>query len=156
MGMILQYIFYDEEARKILTADPMLAYLYDNHAKGFEQRPPGVEVRDAGCTQVNGWYRRMEHGEGPPRIWPSTNVAWIIYGNAGRRWYEKDDGGYIYCRDGDGHWRIFAQDSLSRYTNKWYVRSDVPLDTDPPTDGWGLGPYGSRGRDPAPTLRVTD
>merc|ERR1711964_891653 len=55
-AMILQYSMYDREAERVLTADPTLAHLYNDHAGGFEQEPAGVQVTGAGDAQVNGWY----------------------------------------------------------------------------------------------------
>merc|ERR1712096_349939 len=60
---------YGREARKKLTADPPLglAHFCREPPRGHFVEEPGVEVTGAGSTQVNGWYRRREVAEGPPR-----------------------------------------------------------------------------------------
>jgi len=149
-AMILQYGMYDREARRVLTADPTLVHLYNDHAGGFKQ-PAGVEVTGAGYAQVNGWYYRKEASEGPPRSWPNQ-WDWS-YVNAGRPWYEKDGGCYIHRSEWTSSWRICNPDGVSRYTYK------VPPGSDdgghgPPASGsrsWRVSLHGTA---PAPTLRV--
>merc|ERR1711964_780954 len=136
----------DGEAKDTLTGDPAhgLAHLYEGK---FVQQP-GVEVTGAGTDAVNGWYARKEAAEGPPSSWPYQESDWAQW-NAGRHWYEKDDGCIVYR--GRRHWRICAPDGNWRY---WQTtRSDAPAGHrggPPPGQGWRA----SSGRAPAPTLRV--
>merc|ERR1712096_541830 len=79
-----------------------LAHFYRGR---FEQEPPGVEVTGAGEDAVNGWYAQKEAAEGPPRAWPEHNTAqYFTQQTAGRHWYEKDDGHFIYPQDDGMYW----------------------------------------------------
>merc|ERR1712000_69622 len=113
---------YDREAMQKLAADPTLEHLYHD--------PAGVEVKNAGDAQVNGWYHRKEAAEGPPRGWPEylNEELWAHY-NMGPHWYEKDDGCFLYlharsapistgCPSGRQRphsWYIHAPDGYHRY-----------------------------------------
>merc|ERR1711900_148152 len=90
---------YDHEARDALAADPALGleHLY-SHKKGFVLRGLGVEVKDAEDARVNGWYQQREKEEGPPRPWSEYTADWEK--DAGRHWYEKDDGYFLYVSNG--------------------------------------------------------
>merc|ERR1711964_468155 len=68
-ALVLQLAMYGREARKTLTGDNTIAHLYHDHARGFVEEFPGVEVTGAGYGTVNGWYARKEAAAGPPAAW---------------------------------------------------------------------------------------
>jgi len=155
-ALVLQYAMYDKTARMTLAADPALglAHLYNDHRGGFVSEPHGVEVMGAGTVYINGWYRRREASEGPPKtkhFYHDNRVEDWIELTEGRPWYEKDVGTYIYCNLGRS-WRCAVEDHTARYS----VRTDAAL---PPAFGWRcivskrLDPLGES-EAPAPTLRV--
>merc|ERR1711964_854026 len=94
---------HSREARQKLTADPTLAHLYHDYARGFKQKP-GVEVIGAGDHQLNGWYTRKDAREGPPGAWSRGKPSYSDWEqlNAGRYWYEKDDGCTIRAMNHEG------------------------------------------------------
>merc|ERR1712096_9523 len=109
---------YAREAREKLTGD--LAHLYQ---EGRFQKQPGVVVIGAGDPEVNGWYHRREHAEGPPKMWPS-----YLWGDKSRwaqmnvdKWYENDNGCFILP------WIIYASNGFSLYARP------VPADQDAAT-----------------------
>merc|ERR1711964_780382 len=151
---------HSREARQKLTADPTLAHLYHDYARGFKQKP-GVEVIGAGDHQLNGWYTRKDSREGPSGAWSRGNSYsdWEQL-NAGRYWYEKDDGctiramnvsDTVYLGDLRIHegWVICE----SNYGGALYCRVTAEkADGLPPAQGWSVI-YSDIGA-PAPTLRV--
>jgi len=163
--LVLQQAMYGSEARKTLAADPTLAHIYHDHARGFVEEFPGVEVTGAGDETVNGWYARKEAAEGPPAAWTLGQEFWT---RRRSQWspgyhqyfYEKDDDHYLYDYVsilGKRYWHIVAPDgSMTPYYN------EVPTNDDPaPEQGWKVnyrerapGQYGPRYYSPAPTLRM--
>merc|ERR1711964_426170 len=107
-ALILQYAMYDRVAQKTLTADPSLglAHLYRPGTFIQEPHPPGkgVWVTGAGIAEANGWYRRRENSEGPPRAthWHPKDFK---FQSRGSQWYEKDDGCFIYWHGSYCWWR---------------------------------------------------
>lgn len=166
-AMVLQYTMHSREARQKLTADPTLAHLYHDHARGFQDVPPGVEVIGAGDTQLNGWYTRKDAREGPPNGFSiySDWADWISW-NAGHYWYVKDDGCHIRAINDIDHlcryrgWMICG----SKYGDAryYYATAEVQI-SDPLTEegndlsrpprgqGWNYNMFPFA---PVPTLRV--
>merc|ERR1711964_901374 len=105
----------------------------------------------AGSAQVNGWYRRRESTEGPPRAWVVSMGPVVPYWEtivAGRQWYEKDDDCYIYWSHGYREWLCLGGGEwYYRQYRGGYVYGETNL---PLAEGW-IVDYGV---DPAPTLRV--
>jgi len=167
-AIILQYAMHAREARQKLTADPTLAHLYHNHARGFQEES-GVEVIGAGDTQLNGWYARKEVCEAVRRKRFSLRHCDWAQSNAGRYWYEKDDGCSIRAVDDinkmygmlpDGGWVICGSKSGDvRYTRYVPAEQDDGLASRliavtglPPAQGWRCRRFGATA--PAPTLQV--
>merc|ERR1711964_571922 len=170
-ALILQLAMYGREARKTLTGDNTIAHLYHDHARGFVEEFPGLEVTGAGDDAVNGWYATRVVLEGMiPAAWmvdsPYSIEDRIRYwthpggnGYRGRYFYEKDDGHYLYdyISIGQRKWQIMAPDGS---TTPYY--NEVPTNDDPPpAQGWEVyradraqGQYGPRYYRPAPTLRM--
>merc|ERR1712096_259887 len=73
-----------------------LAHFYEMPHRSNFAEGPDVEVVGAGDARMNGWYHRREADEGTPE--------WLqLIG--GRRWFEKDDGSYIYWNAQHKQWR---------------------------------------------------
>lgn len=108
---------------------------------------PAVEVRGAGSEQVNGWYLRKEHAQGPPAGWPEC-WDWAQC-NEGRRWYEKDGGCFIYQTR--SRWYILTPDGRCHYLYT-HGRRDTP------PSGGHFSPWKviNSGCAPPPTLRVVN
>jgi len=141
---ILQYAMYDAEAIDNHTTDPAhgIAYLY--RAGRFVR--VGVEVTGAGTTRLNGWYRRREASEGPPRCYSEviTCQEWV-QDTEGRPWYEKD-GCCIYWEEDDEMWEFASEHDTCVF---YSVNSDALV---PPAGGWSC--ESGIGDAPAPTLRM--
>jgi len=155
-AIVLQYAMYDREAKKVLTADPTLAHLYNNHAQGFEQEVPGIEVMGAGAAQANGWYARKERSDRPPAGLGGFQYTY-------RYWYEKDAGHYIYLRETEEfhhEWTIRGLDDIDCEVDLYFRRvRRRERDDHPPSQGWRVKhvygmPSSFDAEGPAPTLRV--
>merc|ERR1711964_956539 len=92
----------------------------------------GVEGLGAGNAQVNGWYRRRDASEGPPsaapRAYATTRDEWV-WDTAGRPWYEKDDGCFIYWYSDSRGWYCQAPNAM--LATRW----TAILPCHPPRDG---------------------
>merc|ERR1711964_632090 len=117
--LVLHYTWYRRDARDKLADDPALMYFYYCHTDGFVHPQPGVWVDGAGDNDVNGFYRRREASEGPPRCYPNSGLHSWTRDNRGSHWYEKDDGSgcWIFlCQDGNqAAWRIHVPTSETRF-----------------------------------------
>jgi len=218
-ALVLQYAMYDREARKKLTAGPILwsgalaapcprcfdrlkkfnpevdyysllipylpdvaartkckcvsgyapslAHFFEQpHKRNFVVEELGVEVIGAGCTQMNGWYRRRESHEGPPESYRcfsgATNEQGWRTEIDGRPWFEKDDGCYIhydsYGTSKQTYWFCHNEDGGSEYKVKasWEIDSSDSDSGDwshiPPAAGWRT--FSMHSHYPTPTLRV--
>jgi len=96
-----------------------------------------LSVSGAGTAQANGWYRRRENSEGPPKAWNSGCDFWIR-STEGRPWYEKYDGCFIWFNGST--WELATHDGRC-----YQSPAETPLD-----GRWEI----SFGEAPAPTLRV--
>merc|ERR1711964_854154 len=114
-----------------------------------------------GSAEVNGWYTRKEHADGPPSAVEGLedewdNGCWDQY-NEGRHWYEKDDGCFLYqdAFSADD-WVLIDQRDCFRVDPWKSYRCSPPADhwqgndTPLPTQGWEI----DVGDVPAPTLQL--
>merc|ERR1711964_175676 len=113
---------------------------------------------------VNGWYRRREAAEGPPRASPVTSrspESWAR-STAGRPWFEKDDGCYIRWSSRNATWwlwnalpsgrdRPLPFSDRSLFPECYIIYKARVISVLPPTDRWRTSGYVAG---PVPTLRV--
>merc|ERR1711964_284841 len=103
----------------------------------------------AGSQDVNGWYRRREARDGPPKGWPcswTSNRQWSRC-----HWYEKDDSShYIYQYNRSKTWWLLNKscaDSGGILTYYWIRSAQTGLPG-------ALAEGDSKGERPDLTLRV--